>query len=187
MSKIKRLVDNYARHLAIPWRDDAAPEQRVIFCVYPEYDELRLRARLDEFEIVTRRANHDWALFDLTDSFPNWLATHKYVATYFRQPETLETRYETSVGGTSYQEWIVSTFMRFCEEKTVGPDDVVAMCGVGSLFGFLKVKGVVDLLAPIVPGRLVVFFPGSYEENNYRLLDAYDGWGYLAVPITPDQ
>ena len=37
----------------MPWRDDAAPAQRVIFCVYPEYDELRLRARLDEFEIVT--------------------------------------------------------------------------------------------------------------------------------------
>ena len=39
----------------------------------------------------------------------------------------------------------------------------------------------------MVPGRLVVFFPGSYEDNNYRLLDAYDGWGYLAVPITADQ
>ena len=62
-----------------------------------------------------------------------------------------------------------------------------ALAGVGSLFGLLKVKGVVDRLAPIVPGRLVVFFPGSYEENNYRLLDAYDGWGYLAVPITADQ
>ena len=36
-------------------------------------------------------------------------------------------------------------------------------------------------------GRLLVFFPGSYENNNYRLLDGYDGWNYLAVPITADK
>ena len=35
-----------------------------------------------------------------------------------------------------------------------------------------------------VTGRLVVFFPGEYEQNNYRLLDARDGWSYMAVPIT---
>ena len=32
-----------------------------------------------------------------------------------------------------------------------------------------------------------IFFPGSYEDNNYRLLDGYDGWNYLAVPITADK
>jgi len=57
---------------------------------------------------------------------------------------------------------------------------------VGSLLGLLKVKEVVDQLAPLVPGRLLVFFPGSYENNNYRLLDGYDGWDYLAVPLTLD-
>jgi hypothetical protein len=35
-----------------------------------------------------------------------------------------------------------------------------------------------------IRGRVVVFFPGEYENNNYRLLDARDGWNYLAVPIT---
>ena len=25
---------------------------------------------------------------------------------------------------------------------------------------------------------------GQYEQNNYRLLDARDGWNYLAVPIS---
>jgi len=63
---------------------------------------------------------------------------------------------------------------------------VVALKGVGSLFGLLKVKAVVDKLAPLVKGRIVVFFPGTYENNNYRLLDGYDGWNYLAVPITAD-
>ena len=181
MSKIKRLVDSYSRHIVVPWRDDAAPEQRVIFCVYPEYDELRLRARLDEFEIVTRRAGHDWALFDLTDSFANWMSGQRYAKSYFKDPSKLTTLLD------KFEQYIVDEFGKFCEEKSVGENDVVAMSGVGTLFGFLKVKGVVDRLAPLVPGRLVVFFPGSYEENNYRLLDAYDGWGYLAVPITPDQ
>jgi hypothetical protein len=30
----------------------------------------------------------------------------------------------------------------------------------------------------------VIFFPGHFEHNNYRLLDARDGWNYHAVPIT---
>lgn len=64
---------------------------------------------------------------------------------------------------------------------------MVALKGVGSLFGLLKVKEVVDKFAPLVRGRLLVFFPGSYENNNYRLLDGYDGWNYLAVPITADK
>ena len=64
---------------------------------------------------------------------------------------------------------------------------VVALLGVGSLFSFLKVKEVVDKLAPKVGGRLLVFFPGTYENNNYRLLNGYDGWNYLAVPITADK
>jgi len=42
-------------------------------------------------------------------------------------------------------------------------------------------------LSGLVHGRLVVFFPGSFEDNNYRLLDGYDGWNYLATPITPDK
>ena len=27
-------------------------------------------------------------------------------------------------------------------------------------------------------------FPGHVDGSNYRLLDARDGWNYLAVPIT---
>ena len=180
MSKVKRLVESYARHIAVPWRDDTAPAQRVIFCVYAEYDELRLRARLDEFEIVTRRATHDWARFDLTDSFPDWMARQRYAKSYFRDPSKLS----TLLG--KYEDDIAERFRGFCEDRAVGAGDVVALSGVGCLFGLLKVKSVVDRLAPMVPGRLLVFFPGSYEDNNYRLLDAYDGWGYLAVPITAD-
>ena len=181
MSRTKRLIQSYARHVAIPWRPDAAAAQRVIFCVYHETEELRLRARIDEFEITTRDAGHDWALFDLTDTFPAWLAGQRYAVNYYKQPHLLPTILP------KYLHYLETTFETFLQAHAVAETHVVALKGVGSLFGFLKVKEVVDKLAPRVKGRLLVFFPGSYEENNYRLLDGYDGWNYLAVPITADK
>ena len=62
--------------------------------------------------------------------------------------------------------------------------DVVAIMGVASLFGFKRTSELMKLVEPYIAGRLLVFYPGEYEENNYRLLDARDGWNYLATPIT---
>jgi len=58
---------------------------------------------------------------------------------------------------------------------------VVALSCVGSLFGFLKVKDVVDSLAPFAKGRLLIFLPGSYEGNS--ILEQDDNWQQL----DPDQ
>lgn len=70
-------------------------------------------------------------------------------------------------------------------EALGSPDrTVVAVSGVGSLFGFLKISEVLPLVECRIPGRLLLFFPGVYENHNYRLLDARDGWNYHAVPIT---
>lgn len=181
MSRIKRLIQSYSKYVAVPWRDDAAAAQRVIFCVYNETEELRLRAQVDEFEIATRASGHEWALFDLTDSFPNWLSSQRYAKSYFEKPNFLSTLLP------KYLAFIETEFAAFLKSKEATSDFVIAIKGVGSLFGFLKVKEVVDKLAPMVKGRLLVFFPGSYEDNNYRLLDGYDGWNYLAVPITADK
>lgn len=181
MSRVKQLVQSYSTHIAVPWRSDAAAAQRVIFCVYNENEELRLRAKIDEFELTTRQAGHSWALFDLTDSFANWLAPQRYAKSYYEKPNLLSPLLPR------FLSHITEEFAKFLEAKQVGEDSVVALKGVGSLFGFLKVKEVVDKLAPLVKGRLLVFFPGSYENNNYRLLDGYDGWNYLAVPITADK
>lgn len=181
MSRVKRLVHSYSRHISIPWRDDAAAAQRVIFCVYNENEERWLRARVDEFEIVTKQAGHDWALFDLTNTFAAWLSSQRYAKSYFQKPHLLATVLP------KYLDYIVDEFERFLDSRTIDENAVVAIQGVGALFGFLKVKDVVDKLAPRVPGRLLVFFPGSYENNNYRLLDGYDGWNYLAMPITADK
>jgi hypothetical protein len=181
VSKVKRLINSYNKFISVPWRSDAAPAQRVVFCVYAENEELRLRAKIDEFEIATRQAGHDWALYDLTDTFPEWLSGQRYAKGYFQKPHLLPTLLP------KYLEYIVQEFKRSLEDQNVTENSVVAIKGVGSLFGFLKVKEVVEKLAPHVNGRLLVFFPGSYENNNYRLLDGYDGWNYLAVPITGDK
>lgn len=181
MSRIKRLTQSYSKYIAVPWRDDAAAAQRVIFCVYNETEEQRLRAKVDEFEIATRASQHDWALFDLTDTFPGWLASQRYAKSYFEKPNLLSTLLP------KYLTYIETEFAAFLQHKEVDENFVVALTGVGSLFGFLKIKEVVGKLAPMVKGRLLVFFPGSYEDNNYRLLDGYDGWNYLAVPITADK
>lgn len=181
MNKIKRLVQSYNKYIAVPWRDDAAAAQRVIFCVYDEGDELRLRAKIDEFEIATRDSGHEWAVFDLTDTFATWLATQRYAESYFQKPQLLHTLIPR------YLTYLTEQFTNFLSDIGNDRNIVIALKGVGSLFGFLKVKDLVDKLAPLVEGRLLIFFPGSYENNNYRLLDGYDGWNYLAVPITANK
>lgn len=181
MSRVKRLVQSYGKYISVPWRDDAAAAQRVIFCVYNQTEERWLRAKIDEFEIVTRQAGHEWAVFDLANTFAVWLTSQRYAQSYFQKPHLLHTLLP------KYLTFITDEFETFLKKNEIGPDSVVAIEGVGSLFGFLRVKEVVDKLAPMVKGRLLVFFPGSYENNNYRLLDGYDGWNYLAVPITADK
>jgi hypothetical protein len=181
VSRVKRLIQSYSKYIAVPWRSDAAAAQRVIFCVYNESEELRIRVKIDEFELATRQSGHEWALYNLTDTFAQWLASQRYAKSYFEKPQLLATLLP------KFLAFIAEDFASFLKASEIGEDSVVALKGVGSLFGFLKVKDVVDKLAPLVKGRLLVFFPGSFENNNYRLLDGYDGWNYLAVPITADK
>lgn len=181
MSRIKRLLQSYNKYISVPWRDDVAAAQRVIFCIYKENEERSLRAKLDEFELATRQAGHDWALFDLTDTFATWLTSQRYAKSYFQQPHLLRPLLP------KYLVFLSQQLEIFLQKTNSSPNSVVAINGVGSIFGFLKVKEVVDKLAPLVTGRLLVFFPGSYENNNYRLLDGYDGWNYLAVPLSADK
>ena len=181
MSKVKRLLQSYNDYISVPWRDDAAAAQRVIFCVYSETEERNLRVKVDEFEITTRSNGHDWYTFDLTDTFATWLSSQKYAKSYYQKPHLLTTLLP------KYLTYISQEFEKYIENNQVNSNAVVALKGVGSLFGFLKIKDIVDTLSPLVQGRLLVFFPGSYENNNYRLLDGYDGWNYLAVPITADK
>ncbi|MDR1080622.1 MAG: DUF1788 domain-containing protein [Deltaproteobacteria bacterium] len=179
MGRIESLRKSYAEFISLPWAE-VAPAQRVIFCVYGPEDERRLRARLEGFRAATIDAGRGWAEHDLTDSFAEWLSGQRYALKYFESPELLEDLLPR------YLDSIVDGFGRFMEEKGPDANSVVAVTGAGSLFGFVKVNDMVVRLAPLVKGRLLVFFPGSCGSDSYRyrLLDANDGWNYHAVPIT---
>ena len=70
------------------------------------------------------------------------------------------------------------------------PQTVVALVGAGSLYGLgeqVKVSALIERVQDEVLGRLLVFFPGEVDGNNYRLLGARDGWNYLATLITAEK
>ena len=73
--------------------------------------------------------------------------------------------------------------LRECLRST-NDNTVVALTGVASLYGFAHISEIVRAVEPDIQGRLIVFFPGAKEGSNYRLLDARDGWNYLANGIT---
>jgi len=54
---------------------------------------------------------------------------------------------------------------------------------VSAIFGFIRLSEIVNSISNKVQGRLLVLFPGEFTNNQYRLMDARDGWDYLARPI----
>lgn len=187
-SKLAKLVSAYRQHLTMPWLPGLAAIQRVIFAVYDKADELRLRANVDEFALATEQAGRQWLLVDLTHAFPEWMAAQEYRDAYFESPEDL----------AGYQTGELTEFLadlngklRARIEAEAGPNTVVALLGVGTLFGLARVSSVVEGTQSVrgikdsVKGRLLVFFPGEHhpENHTYRLLDARDGWNYMAVPL----
>ena len=83
-----------------------------------------------------------------------------------------------------FPDYVADRLRTVLSRVDVTENSVVAVFGVASLFGLARVSEVLKLVEGDVRGRLAVFFPGQYEQNNYRLLDARDGWNYMAVPIT---
>ncbi len=182
-SKVGKLVGAYKQHLAVPWQEGIAGIQRIIFAVYDKTDELRLRANMGEFQLATEQADKKWLMIDLTNSFPEWMAKQEYKDAYFESPEDL----------AGYQSGELTQFVVDLTEQLktqiISASDnntVVALLGVGSLFGLARVSVVVEGLKDVIKGRLLVFFPGEHhpENHTYRLLDARDGWNYLAIPLT---
>ena len=151
----------------------------MLFAVYHKEDELKLRARIEEFKFATTSENHKWVELDITRLFPEWMASQKYREEYFEEPESLKPKYKKFVRQSV--EKVSATLDGNVDENTL-----VALVGCGTLFGFASVSDFVKQLSAYVPGRLLVLFPGEYIDNKYRLLDAKDGWGYLATAITAD-
>lgn len=179
MGRIEELSARYRSHIGAPWQRNLAGDQKAIFVVYPKTDERKLRARMEQFEMETKRAGHEWRLVDLTDTFARWMADTDYREIYFEEPETLAMKLRSD-----FVQYAAGRLRAALTADGVDDDTVVAVQGVACLFGFTRVSLVLKEVVKDIRGRLVVFFPGEYEDNNYRLLDAGGSWNYLAVPIT---
>jgi hypothetical protein len=179
MARIEELAAIYKAHIGAPWQKNIAGPQKMVFVVYPKEEERRLRARLELFEMATKETQHNWMLFDFTPVFAQWMAATDYRDEYFQQPVDLAIKLETD-----FLHYAANELRKTLTGSNVSEATVVAVYGVGSLFGFIRVSLLLKEIELAIKGRLVLFFPGDYEKGNYRLLDARDGWNYLAVPIT---
>lgn len=179
MGRIEDLAARYYSHISAPWQKNLAGAQRAIFVVYDPEDERKLRARLEEFETRTREAGRTWKLFDFTGVFARWIAAMEYRESYFEEPRDLTLKLQVDFIRHAADELRKSLTAPDVTENTV-----VGVCGTASLFGFTRVSLILKEIEHEIRGRLLLFFPGEYEDNNYRLLNARDGWNYLAVPIT---
>jgi len=177
VNRIEALRTNYARYVSLPWDRSLPGPQRIWFAVYDPPDERRLRLHLPSFEIATKETAHGWRSCDLTSAFARWMAHQDYRESYFDSPEDLPNPHP------AFEDFVADNVRQGLE--AADEDTIVAVGGVASLFGFMKVSRLMEMVEDSIRGRLLVFFPGEYEDNNYRLLDARDGWNYHAVPITP--
>jgi hypothetical protein len=181
-SGIDGLLKAYQRHVELPWDASLSGAEKVWLAVYSPsgqngQNERRLRFVLSEFEIATTAAGHKWKLIDLTNCFEEWLGAHEYRDAYFARPDALEPALEEF--GVHLGRLVETQLVA----EDVDDDTVVALIGVGALFGVYRVSQLIEAVNPAILGRLLVFFPGEKHGSNYRLLDARDGWNYLAVPL----
>lgn len=177
MGRIEELANLYQRYIETPWRRNTAGAQRVVVVSYDKELERKLRARIHEFEQRTIAAGHKWAAVDCTRCFADWMANLEYRDAYFEEPSDLAMVVEGQF--LDYLADPLRNTLNAADEETV-----VGLTGVASLYGFAHVSQVVRAVESNIKGRLVVFFPGTAEGNNLRLLDARDGWNYLAKVIS---
>ncbi|MCK7579550.1 MAG: hypothetical protein MZV65_30130 [Chromatiales bacterium] len=132
-----------------PGRTGLAAIQRVMFAVYDKSDELRLQANIEAFELATRQAGKPWLLLDVTDAFPDWMMAQDYRDAYFECPEDL-----AGYPAGELTEFMADLIQRLKPRllNEAGPETVVALFGVGALFGLARVSMLVDGLKDAVPG-----------------------------------
>lgn len=179
MARIEQLAERLESHLATPWQRTVSGAQRVVMLLYDKEQERTLRARKAAFETASRQSGHDWHEVDVSDAFATWIASDEYREAYFESPEDLQLKLLAE-----FPEYVAARVRSILTAEGVNENSVVGLFGVGALFGFTRLSQILKLVEADIRGRLVVFFPGHLDRSNYRLLDARDGWNYLAVPIT---
>jgi len=142
---------------------------------YAKEHERRVTGRLGEFRLAAQKHGRGWRELDLAPSFGEWVANQPWFERAARRPATLP----TVIG--QFEDWLANRVRATLQD--CGEDDILALTGVASLFGLTRAQKLVGAVASDIRGRLLVAFPGVHRDGIYRLLDARDGFNYLAVPI----
>lgn len=179
-STIEALRSKYEDQVRLPWEDNLAGPLKVWFAVYPPANERRLRLRLTLFETATKAAGKRWKHLDLTSAFARWMSEHGAREDYFEKPEALQ------LGLKRFEPALAKQVRDVLAANDVDKSTVVALSGIGSLFGLASVSSLVADVNESIRGRLLVFFPGHTENSRFMLLDATKGYNYLAVAITAE-
>jgi hypothetical protein len=119
----------------------------------------------------------------VSTAFEAWMSTHEYRDAYFTNPKLMAPEL------VGFFEMLVAD-VRSRITAATSARTIVALVGAGNLYGLgdhVKVSALIERVQDVVDGRMLVFFPGVVEGNNYRLLGARDGWNYLATLITAER
>ena len=172
---VEDLLVAFRTRLTVPWRPDEVAAGRVWMLWYDKALERRVRGRLGEFRLIAEQSGKGWHEFDLAPEFGTWVAAQTWFERAAKRPATL---------GTVLSDFEAYLIRRVREQLSqCGPNDILALTGAASLFGLTRASTLIGNVADAVPGRRLVTFPGTHQGGIYRLLDARDGWSYLAVPI----
>lgn len=177
MGRVEELAERFGRHMQLPLSVTGVAAERVLIVVYDKELERVLRERFGEFQNCAEAAGRVFRRIDCTGMFAEWMASLEYRDAYFEEPEHLSPKVEGDFKKAVVEKLRQS--LQGCDAKTV-----VAVTGTASLYGFVRLSEVIREVEPFVQGCLAVFFPGTKDSNNYRLLDARDGWNYLAHSIS---
>jgi hypothetical protein len=178
-TRIDQLLEAYEKVLNEPWSSALSGQERIWFLVYDPAEQRKIELRLGDFETAAIKAGINWRIISLKQCFPSWMANHEYREEYFSNPEYIVDQLEAE---------FIPYAIQFLKDQLIRTEQddktLIAIKDVSSLFGFARLSEIIKGCEKYFKGRLLIFFPGEFDQNHYRLLDARDGWDYLARPIT---
>jgi len=178
-SKIDTLIGNFEKVVNTPWASSLSGMEKIWFLVYDPADQRKIDFRLSDFEIATIKAGKKWKMISMKSCFPNWMYNHDYREEYFKSPLDIADSLQSS-----FVPYATEFLKKRLAEIDHDKETLIAIRDVSSLFGFMRISELLNNCANDFKGHLLIFFPGEFENSQYRLLNARDGWNYLARPIT---
>jgi hypothetical protein len=178
-SKIDQLISAYESVVNEPWASSLSGQERIWFLVYDPLEQRKVDLRIGDFETTTIKAQKRWISISLKNCFPLWMSKHDYKEEYFNDPDSLVDQLEAE-----FKQFAIDFLIAEFEKHGTDDNTLIAVRDISSLFGFNRMSDVLSGCSNSFKGRMLLFFPGEYDKNQYRLLDARDGWNYLARPIT---